>query len=160
AEKKITAERDAANRRYNAEWWKQNDDGTLESKIQRYYAPSSVKKLGWINCDRFYESPQQIETPVELPTLFTKADVQYFLIFRSFNGLMSGKLMKNEKKEYVLANLPKGERVTIIAFAKQNGQVYNCSEDFTIVPGKTIKPAFKEISTAEIKKMFGSNILM
>ena len=160
AEKKITAERDEANRKYNAEWWKNNDDGTLESKIQRYYAPSAVSKLGWINCDRFYQYPQQIETPVELPTLFTKADIQYFLIFKSFNGLMSGRLMKNAKEEYVLPNLPQGERVTIVAFAKQNGQVYNCSEDFTIVPGKKIKPDFKEVSTDEIKKMFGSNVLM
>ncbi len=160
AEKKITAERDEANRRYNAEWWKQKDDGTLESKIQRYYAPSSVRKLGWINCDRFYESPQQIETPVELPALFTKADVQYFLIFRSFNGLISGRLMKNDKQQYILPNLPRGERVTIVAFAKQNGQVYNCSEDFTITKDKPVKPSFKEISTEEMKKMFGSNISM
>ena len=41
-EKKITALRDEVNRKYNEEWWKENNDGTLESNLQRYYAPSSV----------------------------------------------------------------------------------------------------------------------
>jgi hypothetical protein len=159
-EKRITQERDEANRRYNEVYWAKNDDGTLETKLQRYYAPSSVGKLGWINCDRFYQNPQNIETPVEVPNIFTNADIQYFLIYKSFSGLMSGKLTKNANQQFVLSNLPAGEKVTIVAFAKQQGQLYNCKEDFTISKGKSIKPDFKAISTEEMNKMFGSNIRM
>lgn len=158
AEKKITAERDEANRRYNEQWWKQNDDGTLEGKLQRYYAPSSVRKLGWINCDRFYESPEMIDAPVELPNIFTNAEVKYFLIFKSVNGLMSGTLMKNDKQQFLLAGLPSGQKVTMVAFTKQNGKLYNCKEEFTISSGRTIRPSFTTISSGELTKMFGSHI--
>ncbi len=73
---------------------------------------------------------------------------------------MSGKLTKNTNQQFVLSNLPAGEKVTIVAFAKQKGQFYNCKEEFTISKGKSIKPDFKAISTEEINSMFGSNIRM
>lgn len=154
-QRKITEERDMANRKYYDTWWKAN---SLEGQIQDYYAPSSVGRLGWINCDRFYQAPQLIETPVEIPYTFNNPSIQYFLIYNSFNGLMSGRLEKNEKQQYVLSGLPPGEKVTIVAFAKQNGVVYNCKEEFTITAGKTIKPDFKIVSAEEMNKIFGSNI--
>lgn len=157
-EASLKAVRDQANRKYNEAWWKKNDDGSLEGRLQQYYAPSAVTRLGWINCDRFYQYLQNIETPVEIPYTFTNSDIQYFLIYKSFNGLMSGKLVKNTKQQFVLSNLPYGEKVTLVAFTKQNGQVYNCRQDFVITPGKTIVPAFKTISAEQMNKMFGSNI--
>jgi hypothetical protein len=159
-EKKITEEREEANRKYNEEWWKTNDDGTLEGKLQRYYAASSVTKLGWINCDRFYQYPQNIETPVEIPYTFSNPDIQYFLIYKSINGLTGGKLVKNEKQQYVLYNLPRGEKVTMVAFTKQDGKIYNYKEEFVIKPNQTIKPEFKIISAEEMNKMFGANVII
>lgn len=156
-ERKITDERDEANRQYALQWRAGN---TLEVKLQAYYAPSEVRNLGWINCDRFYQSPQLIEMPVEIPYTFNDPSVQYFLIYKSVNGLMSGRLAKNSSQQYVLANLPAGEKVTIVAFTKQNGVIYNCKEDFTITAGKILKPEFKAVSTEEMNKMFGSNVRM
>lgn len=156
-ERKITEERDEANRQYALQWRAGN---TLEGKLQAYYAPSGVRNLGWINCDRFYQSPQLIETPVDIPYTFNDPSIQYFLIYKSINGLMSGRLVKNSNQQYVLTNLPSGEAVTIVAFTKQNGVIYNCKEDFTITAGKVLQPEFKAVSTEEMKKMFGSSIRM
>ncbi len=156
-ERKITEEREEANRRYAVKWRAGN---TLEGKLEAYYAPAGVTSLGWINCDRFYNAPQLIETPVEVPYTFTNPSVQYFLIYKSFNGLMSGKLSKNNKGQFVLNNLPVGEKVTIVAFTKQDGVIFNCKEDFIVAAGKTIKPEFSVIEDKEMKKMFGANISM
>jgi hypothetical protein len=150
----------AANLAYNAEWQKVNANNSLEAQLQNYYAPSAVTKLGWINCDRFYNNLQNTEMPVEIPYTFNNPDIQYFLIYKSFNGLMSGRIRKNAKQQYVLSNLPQGEAVTFIAFTKSNGQVYHCKEDFVVSANTLCKPDFKPISEPEMRNIFGSNVKM
>ena len=147
-----------ANRRYNEEWAQFNSSNSLTGQLQKYYAPAEVTQLGWINCDRFYNSPQNTEVPVEMPYTFNNPDVQYFLIYKSFNGLMTGKITKNERQQYILKGLPQGQPVTLVAFIKTNGQAYQYKEDFVIQRGKVLKPDFKAISAEEMKKMFGANV--
>lgn len=169
--KEIEAERDSiaksekvrlaqqeANRKYDEEWRMRYNENSLVSQIQKYYAPSEVKQLGWINCDRFYKDPQSAEVPVEMPYTLNNTDVQYFLIYKSFNGLMSGQLSKNNKGQYTLSKLPQGQAVTLVAFAKSNGQLFQCREDFVIKAGEKLKPAFTAVSAEEMKKIFGANV--
>lgn len=147
-----------ANRLYNEEWSKIYNRNSLTSQLQKYYAPAEVTQLGWINCDRFYNSPQNTEVPVEIPYTFNNPDVQYFLIYKAFNGLMSGRITKNQQQQYRLKDLPQGQAVTLVAFTKTNGQAYHYKEDFVIQRGKVLKPEFKAISAEEMKKMFGANV--
>jgi hypothetical protein len=147
-----------ANRRYNEKWSQFNSSNSFTGQLQKYYAPAEVTQLGWINCDRFYNSPQNTDVPVEIPYTFKNPDVQYFLIYKAFNGLMSGRITKNEKQQYILKDLPQGQAVTLVAFTKTNGQAYHYKEDFVIQRGKVLKPDFKAISAEEMKKMFGANV--
>lgn len=153
-------EQQAANAAYNEEWQKANANNSLEAQLQNYYAPSAVTRLGWINCDRFYNSPQNTELPVEIPYTFNNPEIQYFLIYKSFNGLMSGRIRKNAKQQYVLSNLPQGQAVTFIAFTKSNGQVYHCKEDLVVSANTLCKPHFKPIAESEMRNIFGSNVKM
>jgi len=155
---KIKAKYLAANNKYQAEWMQNREENSLTNQLQKYYAPSDVKKLGWINCDRFYDNPQNTEVPVELPITFNDPVIEYFIIYRSFNGLISGRLGKVDKQRYVLSNLQAGEPVTLIAFTKNNGQVFECREDFTVGRNKPLKLEFKNISAEEMSKMFGKNV--
>lgn len=70
---------------------------------------------------------------------------------------MSGRLGKNKNQQYVLQGLPQGQPVTLVAFVKNNGQLFQCKEEFVIKAGEIVKPQFTSISTEEMKKIFGGN---
>lgn len=131
---------------------------TLAGQIQKYYSPTAVQRLGWINCDRFYDNSTPAEVELDLPITFNKGSIQYFLIYRSFNGLMNGKLQCNETGKIILGNLPVNQPITLIAFTKNNGQLYHCKEDFVTGKNKTLKTDFKNISVEEMNKIFGKNV--
>ncbi len=131
---------------------------TLAGQIQKYYSPAAITNLGWINCDRFYQYNPPAEVEIDLPITFNKGSIQYFVIFKNFNGLINGKLKFSEGENISLNNLPVGELITFIAFTKNKGQLFHCKEEFVIQKNKWVKPDFKNISTEEMNKIFGKNV--
>ncbi len=130
----------------------------LAGQIQKYYNPAAINKLGWINCDRFYQYNPATEVEIDLPITFNKGTIQYFVIFKYFNGLINGKLDISEGENILLKNLPAGESVILIAFTKNNGQLFNCKEEFVIQKNKPVKFNFKPVSAEEMNKIFGKNV--
>jgi hypothetical protein len=117
-----------------------------------------VTQLGWINCDHFYNSPQDSDVEFELPITLNDPVIRYFLIYRSFNGLINGELEKGKNSKYLLSKLPEDEPVTLIAFTKSNGQLFQCREEFVTQKDKTVQLNFKNISPEELTRMFGKNV--
>ena len=131
---------------------------SLSGQLQKYYAASDIKNLGWINCDRFYQYQQQTEVELELPIAFNNSNINYFIIFKSFNGLMNGKLIPDEDSKIILKKMPVGEKITLLAFTKSQGVIYQSKEDFKIEKNKKISPQFKTITEEDLKKMFAGNV--
>lgn len=131
---------------------------TLAGQIQKYYNPTAISTLGWINCDRFYNVPENTGLQIELPITFSRPVLHYFIICKSFNGLMSGQVKADSSLKYQLSDLPGGEPVKLIAFAKENGRIYQYSKELVIQKGVVLKADFKQIPTAELQKMFGNNV--
>lgn len=150
AKLKMIAARDSAIKQ-----WKPK---TLAGQIQKYYAPANLTNLGWINCDRFYDREKQIEVEIELPITFNKSRVEYFVIFQTFNGLLNNRINLNETSKMVIANMPVGEKVTLVAFTKQKGVIYQLKENFVIERNKKISAGFSPISEEEMKNIFAGNI--
>ena len=130
----------------------------LAGQIQKYYNPSAITNLGWVNCDRFYQNNPPAEIEIDLPITFNKGTIQYFVIFKNFNGLINGKLEFSEGENISLKNLPVGESITLIAFTKNNGQLFHCKEEFVIQKNKPVKLDFTNISAEEMNKIFGKNV--
>ena len=129
---------------------------SLAGQLQKYYTPSNIRYLGWINCDR-YQNNIPTEVELDLPITFNKGSIQYFIIFNSINGLISGTLdVINEKK--TLLSLPANQPITLIAFTKNNGQIFHCKEEFVVQKNKIVKPDFKNLSAEEMSKIFGKNV--
>ena len=129
---------------------------SLAGQLQKYYTPSNIRYLGWINCD-MYQNNTPTEVELDLPITFNKSSIQYFIVFNSINGLISGTLdVVNEKK--TLLSLPANQSITLIAFTKNNGQLFHCKEEFVIQKNKIVKPDFKNISAEEMSKIFGKNV--
>ncbi len=147
---KMMAARDSAIRA-----WKPR---SLAGQIQKYYAPAALTNLGWINCDRFYDRQNQMEVEIDLPIAFNKSRVDYFVIFQSFNGLLSNRVTVSDSAKMILMNMPKGEKVTLVAFTKQNGIFYQLKESFVIGKNKNIATGFSAITETELKNIFAGNI--
>ena len=134
---------------------RKNND--FKEQLKKYYAPASIGTLGWINCDRFYKN-NQAEIELGIPITLNNSRIDYFIIFRSFPGLLNYKLDFDGKTKVVLDKLPNGEQVTLVAFAKNKGIVYQVKQDIIIEKNKKFDLDFKAISKEELEKMFKKNI--
>jgi len=155
---KVIAEQRSANQKYYEEWSRTNQANSITAQLQKYYSPAYVTQLGWINCDRFYENPQETNVECEIPITLNQPQIQYFLIYKSFNGLMNGTMEKSSNSNYLLSKLPEGEGVMLIAFTKSNGQLFQCKEEFVVQKNKKLHLNFKSITAQEMTKMFGKNV--
>lgn len=129
----------------------------LSQQLREYYAPAEVTSLGWINVDRFYKADEQAEMDIILPTTLKGSRVTYFALFSRFNGLIEGKAQPLEDGNARLPAIPVGEPLRLLSFVKRNGAVFHAVTDLQ-VGRDSIKPIFKEISMAELNKIFGKNI--
>jgi hypothetical protein len=134
--------------------WKQND---FKEQLKKYYAPATITSLGWINCDRFYKK-DQIDVDLDIPITLNNSRIEYFVIFRSFSGLVNYKVDFNEQTKVILKNMPVGEPVTLIAFAKNKGIIYEGKKDFIIEKNKKVPVEFRVISQEELSKTFRNNV--
>jgi hypothetical protein len=129
---------------------------SASKQLAKYYAPANISNLGWINCDRLYESPQT-EVNLDLPITLNNTRLEYFIIFRSFNGMVKGYIDHYGQTPAIIANMPVGEKVTLVAFAKNKGIIYQVKEDFIIERRKRLSPGFRSISPEEMSNIFEKN---
>jgi hypothetical protein len=145
--------RDSIRKAELEKWQPQN----LAGQLQKYYAPSMISQLGWLNCDRFYQY-EKTGVDLDFPVSLNKCTIQYFVIFRGFSGLLSERLELNGNNTASISNLPVGEQVTLVAFTKSNGVIYQGKEDFTVQKNKKLPMEFKAISKEELAVIFRNNV--
>ncbi len=86
----------------------------------------SAGKLGWINCDRFYESKETSPLTVRVNT---SKDVVVRLVFRTINSVLPAYSNSNHKDQYEATGLPTGEKVLLVAYAvKENNAIFGYKE--------------------------------
>lgn len=131
---------------------------SLAEQVQKYYAPAVIGRLGWINCDRFYQNNEQINVDLDIPITMNNSSVEYFIIFRSFNGLMNNRFYFNQQQKASLNSLPVGEKVILVAFVKKEGVIYKSREEFVVEKNKKISLDFQTISPEAMNNIFRSNV--
>jgi hypothetical protein len=110
------------------------------------YEIVKVKKLGWINCDRFYESNNN--TKLELA--FNEKDnieiANVFLVFQELNSVIQSSYVKIGSNKFTprFQNIPIGSKTKLIALSTKNGKTYSYNSYITIEANKTIQIDFKE----------------
>jgi hypothetical protein len=104
-----------------------------------------VKRLGWINCDRFYTDPRP-KAQLLVDAGGQNADVK--LIFKKINAIMSVSRLKD--KQYKSADIPVGESVFVVGIRKEGDQLYFGMNE-TTVDNKTIALSFAPVSDDELK---------
>jgi hypothetical protein len=109
----------------------------------------SIRQLGWINCDRFYNDPRpKIELIVDLGDNPNRYNT--LLVFDNFNSIMPPSFKQGSTIRFF--NLPKGEPVRIISLGIKNGRPVTAMKRTVISKRSAIKLNFEEINPDEYRK--------
>jgi hypothetical protein len=82
-----------------------------------------ISKLGWINCDRFTNYPENEKMFVDMKGTSQEKDEKVFLVFNQIKSVISlGKTVKNSWASEFL--VPRNEPATIVAIKYSEGKAY------------------------------------
>lgn len=112
-----------------------------------FYAVSAGK-LGWINCDRFYE----IKNPA---TLAVRVDsdkpLVVRLVFRGINSVMPAYSNSNHTDQYEASGIPKGEKVLLLVYSVKDDKAVFGYKEITIGENKIENITLSNLSKSRFK---------
>lgn len=85
-----------------------------ESEGDQTFYQLSAGKLGWINCDRFYDAPNTSPLMVKVDS---KEPLSVRIVFRDINSVLPCYTSSNHKDVYTAKNIPTGEKVLLMAYS-------------------------------------------
>lgn len=124
-------------------------EGSSEGDYQETYI-MSMTKLGWINCDRFYETKEPVKFLVKADSV-EKTFVA--LIFKDMKSVLPGYQFTNFSTEF--SGIPKGADVTILAYRvdpKTKDAIVG-REDITVGDTGVVQLAMQPMSAGDFKTM-------
>lgn len=118
---------------------------SMASAELEYYI-FSVAKLGWINCDRFWNANDPINFVVDAPL---SGDTKIKLVFNDINGVLMADIVDGK---YVFSKVPAGSEATILAINTADGNLQAAIQQVTISEQPFQDLAFEEMTLEELKK--------
>ena len=104
-----------------------------ESEQAVNYYEMTAGKLGWINCDRFYDV--KTTSPLMVRVNSTN-EMVVRLVFRDINSVMPAYSNSNHKDQYEAKGIPTGEKVLLLAYSvKDDNAIFGYKE---IVVGENV----------------------
>lgn len=124
-----------------------------DSKI---YEAIELSKLGWINCDAFYNKLTE-SFAISYNNTNELEFVKSFVIFKDINSVMN--LFSLAKKTGLSnqINLPANQKIKIISFSFKNEKFYFGEKEVTLTKDKQIEINLKEVAEKELNNLI-SNI--
>jgi hypothetical protein len=120
-----------------------NEDGEWDNYMDQAYVESvqavdfyemSAGKLGWINCDRFYESKNTSTIAIKVDS---DSSMVVRLVFRDINSVMPCYTNSNHKDLYEASGIPTGEKVLVLAYSVRDNNAILGYKEVTIGENKT-----------------------
>ncbi|MGE0634971.1 MAG: hypothetical protein AB7P01_00915 [Bacteroidia bacterium] len=117
------------------------DKGALE------YYTFSVVKLGWINCDRFWDTQdEKINFVVNTPDI---KNTKVMIVFSDINSIMNGYA---EGGKMMFSNVPLNRKIKVIGISYANGKPTMTTLFTTIQKQNFELTGFKEFTLAELEQ--------
>ncbi len=130
-----------------------SDDYTISDYVyDSIYYPLNATKLGWINCDFFIYSEENLNAKIKE---FDGERTLNYLLFKEYNSLMSS--WNSEENRSIFENIPPSSEVTAISIASNNGDYYFGSKEQIINHNdQEILIEYEHLSLEEIGKRLRS----
>lgn len=105
-----------------------------------------ASKLGWINCDRFINTQNNIRYNVIMND--ADGEIRLNMVFKSWRSVLSG---RRSSKVFDFKMIPKNEKVLLIALKKYKGKMYLDVVETITKENPNIKFNFKEVDLKTLK---------
>ena len=105
------------------------DQAYTESEQAVDFYEVSAGKLGWINCDRFYEVKNTSTLAVRLDS---ETPMVVRIVFKDINSVMPLYSNSNHKDQYQATGIPKGEKVLLLAYSVKDENAVLGYKEITI----------------------------
>lgn len=124
---------------------------TSEEPIERegFGYRLQIGNLGWINCDRFLEIDNQTELMVNVAG--GSEGVAVRIVFESLNSVLPGYAI-NKNGLVKFDGIPANEKVTVLAFGKQNGTPVWAAEEMVLGSKTELNLSPQAMSENQIKQ--------
>lgn len=118
----------------------------------------SIKKFGWINCDRFLEIQNKTDLFVNFKTADSISCANIYLIFKDINSVMQSNYFSNNdnKNSSQIKNIPIGSKIRLVAFTIKDDKVLSYTVNMTVKDKQNLLITMKESKEAELKKLFNN----
>lgn len=120
---------------------------TDASSLNRYFG--QVSQLGWINCDRFYNTPPAQRMQLAIQGGPHAQEQQVFVVFKRLNSMIP--LSKDKMGRYISPSIPAGEDISILAVKVEGGRALMSLEHTTAQRDRSYALAFAPASLHEIR---------
>ncbi|OQP62638.1 hypothetical protein A3860_26875 [Niastella vici] len=136
------------------------DSIVKHNKVMKQYESAlfTINKLGWINCDKFYDDPNAGKAYITVTTRKSKPlnNVDYSLVIPSLNVRLSAFQDSSGNysftdKEGMYTKLPIGREAVITGISRQHDSVFYASERIKISDGLNINLPMNYIKTNSLK---------
>lgn len=125
-----------------------------EAKLVQYYYPAEIKRLGWINCDRFYNTPKKSEIQFECDSSFIPSIASVYIVFKRINSMQEEfiNFTNNTRSAKLLNQYPAGELVKLIVITNTDGKFYAHKQELILGSKELIKLKFNPVPDVEMLK--------
>jgi predicted RNase H-like nuclease (RuvC/YqgF family) len=107
----------------------------------------SATKMGWINCDRFWDIDDQEKTHFVVNTTAI-SDTKVQIVFKDIKSIMNP---THEKENAIFENLPLGKQIKIIGISFENGKPTMAVAETTVDKDGFDLKDFKEFSLDDLE---------
>lgn len=121
---------------------------------KKIYNSMNIQKLGWINCDSFYN-----EVTEKLTIIYNSENkldfVNAFIVYENINSVMN---LFSEKRTKLTSeiNIPINQKIKIIGFSFKNDKFYFGIKELTTTKGIPIEINFREVTEKELNEVIKS----
>lgn len=125
---------------------KRKIDTTFAIEYRRPFYSAALSGMGFINCDRFYRSNDNIEFTINTPGFKGMHVVCYFKNLRAFMQTTGA------QGKYKVSLAPQDAEVILLAFGKNDEEFYFGKQEFITGKGKSASVMLKKTTEADFEK--------
>ena len=120
--------------------------GNLSGEMVSGYF-TQINTMGWINCDRFYDIPQEAKMPLAVSDPTNAEGASVYVLFKDINSMMRA---YKRDGQFVVNNLPRNKAVTIIGVKVEDGRPQMAMLD-TYVGTENLSLNYKPCSLSDLR---------
>ena len=119
----------------------------LDKDALKYFVFASTR-MGWINCDRFWEIEEEAKTNFVVRTTGAE-DSKVQIVFNDINSIMNG---TRDGEHMVFYNVPKGRSIKVVGIQYANGSPTMATAETTIDDAGFELTAFHAFTLGELEQ--------